>query len=487
MSLIVGFLKKNNYIHEVKNVYEEKFKILGKNIEDTLNKINTVSVDDFGVFFEYPYVEKQYRDTYYNYLSTKHQEYNRNTIRLSFFKGEICRDDFRKKDLINELNDKFLGYITLRPSADRIIGRSVLSPHFLKANNFVCSQAKFNVLINGVKLDIVGFPFCSQDGEVLSCAETTILNLLEYFGTKYPEYKPVLPSVIIRKLSQRAFERQIPTAGLNTEDISFVLKELGFGTKVYYRKSYKKSFRKFFNSYVDSGIPFIAALENENIGHAILVIGREAEYRRNFKEVVAGLLDGPLDFSEGITKYVVMDDNTFPYRLVPFESPTFDYDDKDFENCNIESIVVPLYSKIYVDVELASERIKLILKEKRFFKSNKVSFTRTFLASSRSFKGEICSNELLDSDVKEFVINKHMPKFIWICELFNSKGAIDNGRPSGIIVVDATEPNVEKNHILLIAYDNYYLTWDSIEQTYKESIVDLTNLYTFEHNLKGTN
>lgn len=483
MSINIGFAKKDTYIELVKNVYELDFKYNGEVVERTLKEFDKVTINKFGVFIEYPYVDKYYRDTYYNYLSTKHQDYLRNSIRISFFKNEINNENFRKKEYIENLQKEFLGFLTLRPSSDHLISRSVISPKLLKYYEFKCCQATFNVEINGVKFEIKGFPFCSQDGEVLSCAETTILTLLEYYGTKYPEYKPVLPSNIISKLSQRAYERQLPTSGLNTEDISFVLKEYGFGTKVYYKKHYSKTFRQIFNIYVDSGIPFIATLENDKIGHAILIIGRENHFNDSFDNKIRGLLFPPVDFSEGINKYVVMDDNRIPYRLVPFENPTFDYGDKNFKGCNIESIVVPLYSKVYVDAEIAIKRFSFILNQKQFIEANNCYLIKIFLATSRSFKGDICLNEHLDKDVKEVIINKHMPKFIWISELYN-KGDFQKNKPSGLIIVDATEPNVEKNNILFVAYDNYYVTWNAEVKTFKKSIVDLTNLHTFDHNLQ---
>lgn len=52
----------------------------------------------------------------------------------------------------------------------------------------------------GVKLFIEGFPHSSQDSETITCAETTIWAAMEYFGTRYSDYKPVLPSTIIKTM-----------------------------------------------------------------------------------------------------------------------------------------------------------------------------------------------------------------------------------------------------------------------------------------------
>ena len=56
---------------------------------------------------------------------------------------------------------------------------------------------------------------------------------MEYFGEKYSNYKPVLPSIIINQLTSVSYERQIPSNGLNVDKISYALKEFGCGTRIY--------------------------------------------------------------------------------------------------------------------------------------------------------------------------------------------------------------------------------------------------------------
>jgi len=96
----------------------------------------------------------------------------------------VTYEEFRDTNAFELLQENFLGFMTLRPIRSQIVGRTVLSPKIYKDNNFMCCLVKYNTLINGIKLNVYGFPFCSQDGEMLTCAETTVLNLLEYFGTK---------------------------------------------------------------------------------------------------------------------------------------------------------------------------------------------------------------------------------------------------------------------------------------------------------------
>lgn len=233
MRVYFKFLKKGNYLDYVSKVIEQEFNIPQKVVKEQLRKFHEKLINRLVVIFEYPYVDKQYRDSYYFYFSTKHKDMKRNSIRLSFFEDNIKEEYFLNKDKHIDLQNSFLGFITLRPTKRSILGRNVVSPKLFKEKEFVLMLSSFSVMIHGVKLQIDAFPHCSQDQETLSCAETTVLNIMEYFGNKYPEYTPILPSRIIKILSNRSAERQLPSAGLTVEDISFALKQFGFSPKIY--------------------------------------------------------------------------------------------------------------------------------------------------------------------------------------------------------------------------------------------------------------
>lgn len=234
--------------------------------------------DDLTVFFEWPYVDRFYRDSYYTYFSSKHTSYARNCIRLSFFTQPITTEHFRDSALIPELKDSFAGFMTIRPTNPFFIGRSMISPVAMKKNDFLTSLVENSTSINGIKLSIHSFPHSSQDTETISCAETTIWCVMEYFGQKYAGYSPVLPSQIINTLSKISFERMIPSHGLNIQQVSLALKEFGFGTRVYSLDTYDQDlaqYKKILNYYIESGIPVIVALKNDKSGHAIIYTGHK--------------------------------------------------------------------------------------------------------------------------------------------------------------------------------------------------------------------
>lgn len=232
--------------------------------------------DSTYLLVESSYVDKVYRDSYYHYYSSKLTRYKRDCIRVSIFESEILETDFRQIDKHNALQDKYRGFIVIRPTDPFIIGRSIISPKALKSNDFLCITTKFNTTANGIKFTVEGFPHSSQDTETMSCAETTLWALMEYFSNKYSDYKPVLPSKIIDTLNKVSSERQIPSKGLNIAQMSFALKEFGFGTRIYSRVEYINEFDSLLSCYIESGIPIIIAMDNRpsgSIGHALLAVG----------------------------------------------------------------------------------------------------------------------------------------------------------------------------------------------------------------------
>lgn len=235
--------------------------------------------NDISFIIEHPYVDKVYRDSYYGYYSSKMTIYPRDCIRLSIFKNKLEPALFRDQLDHEALQQRYLGYIILRPTVPGIIGRSVISPLALKSHNFLCISSSFPVTAFSVKLIAEGFPHSSQDGETISCAETSIWSIMEYFSSKYFEYKPTLPSIIIETLRERFTQRQLPSDGLNIYDIAFVLKKFGFGNKIYSKDKFGSVvFKRLLSCYLESGIPILATLDNSAAGgyiyHAILIVGR---------------------------------------------------------------------------------------------------------------------------------------------------------------------------------------------------------------------
>lgn len=439
-------------------ISQEEANELEVEIDNLLDEL----IETMYLVIEAPYVDKFYRDSYYTYFASKHKFYQRDCIRLSFFKDEIGQEHFREPALFAQLQKYFLGYLILRPTVPRIIGRSIINKNAFIDNNMAICSYKSNVLINGVKLKIEGFPHSSQDGESITCAETTIWAIMEYFGNRYPDYRPIAVSGIISVLNKYAKKRMLPSAGLTVDQISYALKEFGFGTYIYSREgAYEDSIEQVISIYIESGIPVLAALENESIGHAILVIGYQRENGIDFGAQKKRIIQtnnediAYIDYSDVERNYIIQDDNLLPLRKIKLHDPVKPYRDEggndEWEGAKIDSVIIPLYRKIYLEAEIAKQLAISVLRDQDLGFSYKEDFVfRFFLSSSRSFKYHIAKLENINPEIANELILQRMPKFIWVAEIFE-KDNYEGNLATGLIVIDATEASKNVKEALLAA------------------------------------
>lgn len=431
-----------------------------KTLQEFLKEIDQSCV----VGVESKYIDKLYRDEFYHYYSSKLQVYNRDCIRLSFFSEDFTIDDFHSQQGVNKLQKNFFGFLVLRPTYPKIIGRNALRPDVFtkKTKTFSC-VVPISASINGIKFFVEAFPHSSQDGEFMVCAETMIWSTMEYFANRYPEYRPVLPKRIHSLLSNTSMQRQVPSTGLTGLQISYALKELGFGVKVYSSKSYGKDlFLEIIKIYIESGIPVITAISNDDgINHVINIIGR-TEFSKSgafqFKPIYT-LQSGSVlyDYYDQEATYITIDDNFQPYIQIPLNNPAQNYvalSNAEWENCKIMAAIVPLHPRIYLEADRAKKlAIQALLLYDSLYRLPSSVF-RVLLSSGRSFKHSISLNTDLNSVTKTLIVNLDMPKFVWIVEVGTVESFSQN-KATGMILMDATEP--KKMTILAYLLENTYI------------------------------
>jgi len=449
---------------------------------------------------EYPYVDRIYRDSYYLYYSSKYGRYSRDCVRVSIFSERIHDTDFRSQDHINTLKNNYLGFFILRPTEPAFIGRNIINPPALDLVDFEYCKITVEVTSNGIKLLASGFPHASQDAETLTCAQTTIWTVMEYFGTKYPDYKPVKPSIIHDMLKVFAHERQIPSNGLTVNQISYVLKQLGFGTKIYSREQYSNEFERLINIYIQSGIPLIAAMDDSDvsdsrgIGHAVVIIGKTTnnhsftKFTTNNARYEAILKKKQLilyDLNNSNCSYVFIDDNHPPYQLATLANPVSHYT-TDWKHVTIKYFIAPLYPKIYLEAaEARNFAIEFLLNGPYPLEMMQQITFKCYLASSRTFKHSIALSSI-QNNLKHLILEKPMPKFVWIIEL-STPEKLKSNQLTGLLILDATEPNISDNKPLIIAaYDNSLVFFDGPNEVLTKFSLSLQSFDVFLNNLTSS-
>lgn len=376
-------------------------------------------IDSITAIIQYYYIDAAYRDIYYNYWARFHFSWPRHCKRIILFQNEHGPEEFYKledsDDNYDILQNDFLGTITIRPSyvhgeTEHTMGRTLLNPYKMKIkegkgyrNPFLyIITAEYKIHLLEHTYTIFAFPFSSQDGIAMKCAETAIYCLGDYGSAASPLYSRILPSDIQEKLKNRVPERILPSHGLYCSDISYVLKEFGYSPMIYasaenYEKAEKDSvydyvvgectegsfkefaaeawqnrehittFENWFHYYVDSAIPILAVTSPRQDAkkHATLVIGH-GTYRKSVEDCMPFKLgDLPcIDTSQLYKDYIIIDDNQIPY--VEEEMGAFTLR----RNHKLEAFIVPLEKHVFLEassavsicdtfIEMQMERIKI--------------------------------------------------------------------------------------------------------------------------------
>jgi len=380
--------------------------------------------DNLTFIIECPYVDRHYRDTYYSYYSSKFVFTRRDCLRVHIFEGIIDINDIYEKEVYNnpinendpknekkepKLRDKYFGFFIIRPLMWHMLGRSLISPKAFKEKKFVCCLMKGRVSLLGSEFVIYGFPHTAQDEETHSCAESSLWSIYEYYGSKYSQYKPLLPSQIINLLQSNAEHRILPSRGLNDRELAKCLNSNGFQSLVYsiYEYSEDKPFFQLINLYIESGITLLLALEGETTGHAVLVIGHEEEdliyYNQGDNRWEKYVNDSWVDVSLIRKNLVFIDDNFPPYhtqKLEPCQIP----DQKSslkYRDYTIYSFIVPLPTHMFIAAEIAYDWLEKVFDNPTvgLKKLGGNWITRLMLTSSYSFKKFISERDgVMDND-----------------------------------------------------------------------------------------
>lgn len=445
------------------------------------------------VIIETEYVDKVYRDSYYRFFSTKLKNYYRNCIRLSFYEPQFENVEA----FINAGSEKqqqwYNGFLVVRPLANSCIGRNAISKHAKLDQGFEICTSSIKSTCIGAKVNVEAFPHSSQDAEYMSCAETTIWTMLEYFGNKYSLYRPALPTEVVDSLDSTAFERMTPTSGLNFQQLSLALKKHGLSTKVYYRNNYSTEpgkFQELFNCYVESGFPLTVCLanpSNKNGGHAVVCIGRQ-KIDKSTMTTTKTILSGSHNyvFWNAHNNNIVFNDDNFPcYQLTSFDTPTQYYSNPVFNGMIISHFIVPLYCKIYLPAEIAIDASNYLIAN--LIKAPDGSCVKTFLTSNRSYREYLLNNPDFTSSQKQVYLQIEMPKFVWVTEV-STQSQFKNDKVNAIILLDATGNKSgysDLSQLIFMQYASNGIVYNKSKRVFEKFSLLLPSEFTaFKGNLK---
>ena len=421
---------------------------------------------DLHVVIEGIYVDSVYRDSYYDYYSTKHSSYSRYCLRMSFFDAGFKKEiDFADE---NNIIGNYLGFLVIRPLI-KCIGRNVISTKAKCApkDEIRICKVRVDASCLGIKLKAEGFPHASQDNETMTCAQTTIWTLLEYYGNKYTYYHPTLPTEIESILEPFSYERQLPSKGLTYNQISVALRNLGFGPKIYQTGSTQEEIRHFHQlmaCYIESGVPLAVALTDnkEKIGHAVVCIGtKKVDKHEVVKHPVKVGSKTVYSWNDTVADvgFVFNDDNLPCYQDATLANPGKHYINMGltkWSNVKVSQFIAPLYHKVYLEADTAIALSEQIVGS--VIPGGDGLVMRTLLTSSRTFREHITKMVSLPNDHRLALLGIPMPKFVWVTEL-STPDDFYQDKVSTLLLLDATGSkmaNLSRNIILLLSDGHWY-------------------------------
>ncbi len=475
MNIFVTFKFENSSINELLIKLIGKYPIYFQEPEricDIINLFDMNESDLITMVIESEHVDRQYRDSFYSYFSQKYGRYERNCLRLAFFKGQLNFEDFMG-DISKIESDLFIGTIVLRPLNVGNVGHTLLNPHKLKIKGYV-QTCKFKLMICGRKFVIEAFPYLTQDNETMTCAETSLFNLIQYYSEKYCEYRILMPSEILNTLEASSYERVLPSQGVDDIRMAKVLQAGHLYPRLYLFENEEDDFEILFYAYVESGIPFILGLPQ----HAVICMGLgsvdlKIEHHKINEVVICSTFEDKsiysLNIAHLVDNYIFMDDNQPPYLVSTIDDLTTKY----YENSDIphrcesaeteitgddgsseigqntihksvyvedgllgmekrfDCLLVPLYKRIFLDASRAKsifdehflnnpdfiEKIQEAYNDSTWgYEENNPLVWRMYLASSNSYKDYRCKMAQ-NIDLFKYYSTQSYPRFIWVLEI----------------------------------------------------------------------
>lgn len=432
----------------------------------------------FTIVLEPYHVDRVFRDCYYTYFSNQHFELQRFCKRLSFFKSEINEEMFFSVPGQKALQTRFLGSVVIKPHHEGAIGRTLLDPGIMLNQQPVSSTysylrlSKFTISVMGTPLSVYTFPYSMQDSETITCAEVTLLNILEYYANQYPDYRFLYPNDIYNIIKEQSPQRVLPTRGMNYIQVSTVLKQSRFSPRLYedYSFNHGLSLKQLFHYYIESGIPVALQLNEQsnprNIGHSVIGIGHSST-RKQISKARISCRNGIsfIDTADLYDEYVIMDDNQLPFSVRKFDNLSIHTQESFYPS----AIAVPLAKRMFMDASLAYSVAVAILsrilklyspliddKDKNLGSIDHPPIIRLFMTSARSYRKHKARSKEISVRTKAIYGRLPLPRFVWVLEIYSIE-SYRKKKVLGEIVLDATSSGKSRtDSAVLIQYKQFF-------------------------------
>ncbi len=425
------------------------------------------------VLVEHDYVDKDYRSTLYNFYAKKGRPYRADSVRLHFFEEKV---DFgvrpsEETGKRRTLDDRYYGYMVLRPTIRATLGRSVLSPDIRVGAHGSAIQGRHYVHLLGHRLSVWGFPSMDQHVDIAACAHVACWAILRHYSESYSQYREYLVYEIAKLATGFEPGGISPSRGLDIWEAERVFNAAGCYPVIVGRDQVPTD-EAFFGqllAYLESGFPLFIGLvvkddsqaDEEADGHAIVAAGH------NWKKGEAAASERSNHVWGQVDTLLTVDDNLLPYVTVPVGRAGSDGAEPDYTTDDFESFIVALPEKVGYPAEAMAEYAAVV--ESRLLiramgcMPEEVGLHRYFMTTVSGLRRYARENaSQLGTTLVDLLMRLDTAQFVWVLE-FSSVEQWAAGRVAARGIVDASASHRDPDPIWLLHNEEVAFVFDRSE------------------------
>jgi hypothetical protein len=447
-----------------------------------------------GVLIEYPYVDKDYRSTFYHYYAKKGGVYSPHSARLHFFDSGVEWKQSPQSLVVNgshdlstdeALNSHYFGFVVLRPTRINTIGRTMLSPKAVKGASGLLIEHRHKAHVLGYRLHVSCFPFMQQHTDIAVCAHAACWAILRHYSERYSLYREVLVHDISKLGREFDPGGLLPSLGITYRDAERIFAAVGNYPLLVVKGDIEDDMCRFHDellAYLESGFPLFGVQSTR--GHAVAIVG----YRRNdlVAQTTGDNFQGRAwDF---VTDLAVVDDNLAPYHPVSRNCVNgADYCIDDFD-----AFIVPLPEKMFLPAAAAfrwanEARDDAMFEHFEHLTETKELVTRCFVTTTASWQRFVREQSgSLPPDFVDIALSLTMPQFVWVVE-YATPAQRSAKRVQARLLLDATAGTRDPFPMFLLHDSNGALWLDRANRApmhYQAFMSTVSFIAEMESNLK---
>lgn len=366
------------------------------------------------VLVEPNYIDKDWRSEHSAFYSKAFKAYQGVTDRLHFLALDEGRGLEAISSSISKASFDYVGYSIMRPLPWAPVGRTMLRPPRPLLGKVQCIATDI-VHLYGVRLEVSGSPFISQDSQLTRCAHAVAWQAAYLHHLRFGSPRITSASIAASASLDIVESRPVPSNGLGRSQLGHVLRAAGIAPIVHNAATLPQTetIGSVARRYLLAGFPIIAA----NDRHSVLVVGQHGKPKAR--------------------EYIFHDDEQGPYL--------------DTATSGLDSarpwarLIIPVQPKLFVPGEQAESVARYMLTVaarpnvapslsrlgNRVRSAGKKLEVRSFPLESTKYK-ELLEKRYLPESLVAAVRRKSMPRWLWIAEI------VDRGTLLSEMVVDAT-------------------------------------------------